>query len=162
HRALGRLLGGAAHRAGPDGGPGVCHRAAPVPPSLRPRPAIQPAPDLWPGLHLRGVDAADLGGAGPAANGPSGAGAAAQSHRLLPLGQRGRDLRDHGAGSAPAAARDTGRGGPPVSASRRRRLLPTHIVVIWFLLLSLPVWLLAVGGYYSLVTQVLILGLAAM
>ena len=49
-----------------------------------------------------------------------------------------------------------------MSASRLRRLLPTHIVVIWFLLLSLPVWLLAVGGYYSLVTQVLILGLAAM
>ena len=49
-----------------------------------------------------------------------------------------------------------------MSASRLRRLLQTHIVVIWFLLLSLPVWLLAVGGYYSLVTQVLILGLAAM
>jgi branched-chain amino acid transport system permease protein len=42
-----------------------------------------------------------------------------------------------------------------------RGILKPHIVVIWIFLLSLPVWLIAIGGYYSLVTQVLILGLAA-
>ncbi len=36
-----------------------------------------------------------------------------------------------------------------------------HFILIWLFLLSLPFWLIAVGGYYSLVTQVLILGLAA-
>jgi branched-chain amino acid transport system permease protein len=40
-------------------------------------------------------------------------------------------------------------------------VLKPHIVVIWIFLLSLPFWLTAIGGYYSLVTQVLILGLAA-
>ena len=44
---------------------------------------------------------------------------------------------------------------------RLKRLLPTHVVIVWILLLSIPLWLLAIGGYYSLVTQVLILGLAA-
>jgi branched-chain amino acid transport system permease protein len=43
-----------------------------------------------------------------------------------------------------------------------RKIVSPHLVVIWLLLLSLPVWLLAIGGYYSIVTQVLILGLAAM
>jgi branched-chain amino acid transport system permease protein len=43
-----------------------------------------------------------------------------------------------------------------------RKIFLPHLVVIWLLLLSLPVWLLAIGGYYSIVTQVLILGLAAM
>jgi branched-chain amino acid transport system permease protein len=48
-----------------------------------------------------------------------------------------------------------------VIPDRLKRLLPTHVVIVWILLLSIPLWLLAIGGYYSLVTQVLILGLAA-
>ena len=45
--------------------------------------------------------------------------------------------------------------------SLQRGLFKPHIVIIWIFLLSLPLWLTAIGGYYSLVTQVLILGLAA-
>jgi branched-chain amino acid transport system permease protein len=48
-----------------------------------------------------------------------------------------------------------------VKQSLQRGLLKPHIVIIWIFLLSLPLWLTAIGGYYSLVTQVLILGLAA-
>ncbi|HYV87028.1 MAG TPA: branched-chain amino acid ABC transporter permease, partial [Candidatus Polarisedimenticolia bacterium] len=43
-----------------------------------------------------------------------------------------------------------------------KKILSPHLIVIWLFLLSLPLWLLAIGGYYSIVTQVLILGLAAM
>jgi branched-chain amino acid transport system permease protein len=42
-----------------------------------------------------------------------------------------------------------------------QQLFRPHLIVIWLFLLSMPIWLTAVGGYYSLVTQVLILGLAA-
>jgi len=48
-----------------------------------------------------------------------------------------------------------------VKQSLLRGVLKPLIVVIWIFLLSLPIWLIAIGGYYSLVTQVLILGLAA-
>ncbi|MFP5404813.1 MAG: branched-chain amino acid ABC transporter permease [Gammaproteobacteria bacterium] len=45
-------------------------------------------------------------------------------------------------------------------SSLRRSALP--VVVLWIVLLTMPLWMNAVGGYTGLATRVLVLGLAAM
>ena len=79
--------------------------------------------------------------------------------RVLPVGLRGGDLRDDGAGSA----------GPPARPARRRRSVLMRglnrrgaDLAVWLMLLTAPFWLGLIGGYTSLGTRVVVLALAAM
>ncbi|MBW4092539.1 MAG: branched-chain amino acid ABC transporter permease [Proteobacteria bacterium] len=57
--------------------------------------------------------------------------------------------------TAPDSARDTPRGRPAIGGW-------IHLPVIWFALLSAPLWMGYVGGYDALASRILVFGLAAM
>ena len=81
-------------------------------------------------------------------------------HGVLSFGHRGRHLRNDGGGAA----------GSPARPARRRRSNSMNgidvnkqapNVVVWLLLLAMPFWLPAIGGYIELGSRVVVLGLAA-
>src|SRR5487761_2109267 len=85
-------------------------------------------------------------------------------HRVRTLGDRGHHLRNDGIGAADPAARPARRGreGPVKRLPVNRLSSRTSSVIIWIVLLTLPLWMRAVGSYTELGTQVVVLALAAM
>ncbi len=80
-------------------------------------------------------------------------------HRVLPVGERGGDVRHDGGGADRPPTRAFGRGGPLLMARLDKRWADA---LVWALLLSAPFWLPLIGGYVELGSRVLVIALAAM
>src|SRR5208282_2842871 len=80
--------------------------------------------------------------------------------RVLPLGERGGNLRADGGGAADPPARLVRRRGHADVSEMNRKL--AILAAIWLALVCAPFWMPYVGGYTALGTRVLVLGLGAM
>src|SRR5262249_30452816 len=84
------------------------------------------------------------------------------NHGVLARRQRGGHLHPDGAGAPAASAWSARRRRTAVMIKAGARLQVARLATIWLLLLAMPVWLPAIGGYMALGTRVVVLGLAAM